>query len=137
MEKDTGCARFASSLLARAGAAPTAEVWQGRASDLLPRVLEECGAGSVGMAFFDHSGSVYHEDLEALEDLGLLAPGAVIVADNVLKPGAPLFLWKVLGGAYDVTLVSLREFVQTSIEDWVAVCVRREPDFSSAHMRSG
>jgi len=57
-----------------------------------------------------------------MEQLGLLASGAVIVADNVLKPGAPLFLWHVTTGSYDVDLISVREFVQTGIEDWVAVC---------------
>lgn len=125
MEKDTGCALLAASMLSSAQCASAAEMWAGRAADLLPRVLEECGARSVGFAFFDHSGSVYHEDLAALEELDLLAPGAVIVADNVLKPGAPLFLWHVLSAEYDVSLISVREFVQTSIEDWVAVCVWR------------
>lgn len=122
VEKDSGCALFATSVLEQGGVASLAEVWNGRASDLLPRILEEFGAGSVGFAFFDHSGSVYHEDLASLEDLGLLAPNAVIVADNVLKPGAPLFLWHIHSGAYDVTLLSVPEFVQTSIEDWLAIC---------------
>lgn len=47
-------------------------------------------------------GSRYHEDLSVIEQLGLLLPGAVVVADNVLKPGSPLFLWRLCkGNAYE------------------------------------
>ena len=35
-----------------------------------------------------------HQDLHVLEERALLAPGAAVIADNVLKPGAPRFLWK-------------------------------------------
>eukprot|EP00747_Dinoflagellata_sp_TGD_P061215 gnl/TRDRNA2_/TRDRNA2_152409_c0_seq2.p1 gnl/TRDRNA2_/TRDRNA2_152409_c0~~gnl/TRDRNA2_/TRDRNA2_152409_c0_seq2.p1 ORF type:complete len:350 (-),score=57.01 gnl/TRDRNA2_/TRDRNA2_152409_c0_seq2:50-1099(-) len=127
IEKDSGCAQLARSTLARAGVASVVNVWNGRSTDLLPRLLEEFGAGSVGFAFFDHSGSIYHEDLAALEQLQLLAPGAVVVADNVLKPGAPLFLWHLFCGAYSTRIFSVREFVQTSIEDWMVVCTWNGP----------
>ena len=37
-----------------------------------------------------------------MEQLGVLLPGAVVVADNVLKPGSPLFLWRLCKGeAYE------------------------------------
>jgi len=56
--------------------------------------------------FFDQRGSGYKADLEVLERDGLLAEGAIIVADNVLKPGAPAYLWHVLcGGGYDTKIV--------------------------------
>jgi len=132
LEKDGGCVRLATALLSQVGLTTSAEVWSGRAADILPRVLEECGAGSVAFAFFDHSGSAFHHDLAILEHLGLLAPRAVIVADNVLKPGAPLFVWHVHTNAYDTTLISVREFVQTSVEDWVAVCTWRGGGANSA-----
>lgn len=127
VEKNAGCALLARTALDSACLACDAEVWTGRAADLLPRVLEEYGEGSVGLAFFDHSGSAYLDDLLFLER-GMLGRGAVVVADNVLKPGAPYFLWHVVfGGSYDVTIVSLPEFAQTAIEDWIAVCVWRGP----------
>lgn len=137
VEKESGCARLAASIINRVGLASSTEVWTGRAADMLPRVLEEYGAGSVGLAFFDHSGSVYHDDLVLLEDLGLLAPGAIIIADNVLKPGTPLFLWHIIGSAYEVRLLSVREFVQTSVEDWVAICVWRGEKSSSGWAPNG
>merc|ERR1740122_113634 len=59
--------------------------------------------------------------------MGLLLPGAVIVADNVLKPGAPLFLWRILkGGYYETDVVRVREFAMPS-EDWMSVSVLVRP----------
>merc|ERR1712129_139939 len=50
---------------------------------------------------------------------------AIIVADNVLKPGAPLFLWRVLtGGSYDTRVLRVREFAMPS-EDWMSVSIYR------------
>eukprot|EP00438_Fugacium_kawagutii_P025570 Skav211653 [mRNA] locus=scaffold6216:359:7387:+ [translate_table: standard] len=79
-------------------------------------------------------GSRYHEDLSVMEQLGLLLPGAVVVADNVLKPGSPLFLWRLCKGkayenhiapwSYGNGLVRVREFAMPS-EDWMSVSVLR------------
>ena len=64
-------------------------------------------------------GSRFHDDLAILESLDLLRLGAVVVADNVLKPGAPFFLWRLSkSGAYDTQIVTLQEFAMTS-EDWM------------------
>lgn len=41
----------------------------------------------------DQRGTRFHVDLQMLEDQGLLAEGCIVAADNVLKPGAPHFLW--------------------------------------------
>lgn len=62
----------------------------------------------------------YHEDLSVIEQLGLLLPGAVVVADNVLKPGSPLFLWRLCkGSAYDNHIVRVKEFAMPSEASWV------------------
>jgi len=46
--------------------------------------------------FFDQRGSRFLKDLQLLfQKPGLLAEEAVLVADNVLKPGAPSF-WLVV-----------------------------------------
>ena len=47
----------------------------------------------MSFLFDDHFFTV-HQDLHVLEERALLAPGAAVIADNVLKPGAPRFLWK-------------------------------------------
>ncbi|CAK9074894.1 unnamed protein product [Durusdinium trenchii] len=94
----------------------------------------------LGAAFMDQKGSRYQEDMLKMEpggldsdalfgqselSEGLLHPGAVIVADNVLKPGAPLFLYQIMnGGRYHAQIVSLDEFAMPS-EDWMSINVKR------------
>ncbi|CAE8637652.1 unnamed protein product, partial [Polarella glacialis] len=52
--------------------------------------------GEADVLVMDHRGTRYHEDLAALESSGSGAfgsrPGSRVFADNVLLPGAPLFL---------------------------------------------
>lgn len=44
------------------------------------------------MLFLDHYKPAYLPDLQLCEQLGLVGGGAVIVADNVIKPGNPPYL---------------------------------------------
>lgn len=51
--------------------------------------------------------------MHVLEERALLAPGAAVIADNVLKPGAPRFLWKLRskwrnGEIYHLQILSLQ-----------------------------
>merc|ERR1740123_674317 len=61
-----------------------------------------------------------------MEEVGLLVPGAIVVADNVLKPGAPLFLRRIFTGdkTFKSQLVSVQEFAMPS-EDWMSIHTRR------------
>ncbi|CAE8632060.1 unnamed protein product [Polarella glacialis] len=82
-----------------AGLAGDIEVWIGSSGDVARYVLDRFGPRSVAMLFMDHRGSIFHDDLQSFEELGLFVDGARVVADNVLKPGAPYFLWH-LGGRH-------------------------------------
>ena len=42
--------------------------------------------------FFDHWKNVYLKDLEFLEKEGVVKSGTVLIADNVVTPGAPDYL---------------------------------------------
>jgi predicted O-methyltransferase YrrM len=98
------------------------EVWAGIAHDLLLRVGDEFGEFSARLCFMDHRGTKFHEDLDRLEHLKLLAPSATIIADNVLKPSAPAFLWYTnRSQSYETVNWALGEFVQHYIEDWMVV----------------
>ncbi|WVR04199.1 hypothetical protein IAU60_001199 [Kwoniella sp. DSM 27419] len=44
------------------------------------------------MVFLDHLKPLYTIDLKVLEEEGLVGPGTVLVADNVVKPGNPAYL---------------------------------------------
>jgi catechol O-methyltransferase len=47
--------------------------------------------GSLDLAFLDHDKKAYLSDLELIVDAGWLHPGSVVVADNILVPGAPAY----------------------------------------------
>mmetsp|Transcript_66454 Transcript_66454/g.144849 ORF Transcript_66454/g.144849 Transcript_66454/m.144849 type:complete len:288 (+) Transcript_66454:3-866(+) len=104
-----------------AGLTETVDVWTGYCYDVIPHLLKAYGPRSVDMVFMDQKGTRFHTDLGLMEDLGLLADGAVILADNVLKPGAPLYIWHLMHGPYvHTTAVSVREFLLQS-EDWMVL----------------
>ncbi|CAK9026492.1 unnamed protein product [Durusdinium trenchii] len=75
--------------------------------------------GQMDVLLLDHRGTVYQEDLRSAEPA--LHRGARVLADNVLLPGAPLFLAQVADG-YHVTIHEVSEFMQPELEDWVLAC---------------
>ncbi|CAK9066149.1 Gastricsin (Pepsinogen C) [Durusdinium trenchii] len=86
-------------------------VWIGNSSDMAHYVHERFGKDSVALLFMDHRGSLFHDDLRDFEEMGLLKDGAMVVADNVLKPGAPYFLWRVTQSpAFETQLLAVPEF---------------------------
>ncbi|WWC89626.1 uncharacterized protein L201_004551 [Kwoniella dendrophila CBS 6074] len=44
------------------------------------------------MVFLDHLKPLYTIDIKVLEEEGLVGPGTVLIADNVVKPGNPAYL---------------------------------------------
>jgi len=48
-------------------------------------------AGTLDLLFIDHDKAVYLSDLVRIVDRGWLHPGSIVVADNVLVPGAPKY----------------------------------------------
>lgn len=61
--------------------------------------------GPAGFVFEDHCKPCYLPDLLTMEDLGIVAHGTVVVADNVIYPGAPEFLAHVVAPAYETKLI--------------------------------
>jgi len=129
LEVDPAHVVIARNMVAFAGLAHRIDVWTGHSKDLLTRIPYRYGGPEkfkVGGVFMDQRGSRYDEDLKTLESLGILLPGCVVVADNVLKPGSPTFLWRLQrGGTYDNHFVRLTEFAMPA-EDWMSVSVRRQ-----------
>lgn len=134
LEADPGNAVIARTIVAYAGLSHLVDVRIGHSEDLLPRLCQDVGVMhraamdrkrvSFSLVFFDQRGSRYSADLSMLEQLDVLAPGAVVVADNVLKPGAPVFLWHVLrSGMYETQVVTVGEYAMPGVEDWMSVSV--------------
>uniref|UniRef100_A0A8C1KEN5 Transmembrane O-methyltransferase n=1 Tax=Cyprinus carpio TaxID=7962 RepID=A0A8C1KEN5_CYPCA len=64
-----------------------------RASDeVIPRLREDFSVERLDLVFMDHWKRCYLPDLQLLEGSGLLGEGSIILADNVIFPGAPNFL---------------------------------------------
>jgi caffeoyl-CoA O-methyltransferase len=89
IEHDPRHASIAQENLARAGLADKVDIRVGRALDVLPQ-LEAAQAGPFDMIFIDADKPPYAEYLEWA--LRLASPGALLVADNVIKKGQVLDL---------------------------------------------
>ena len=105
--------------------AQLAEVCAGQVKDLLPRMLEDFGSCAAGLVFMDHRGTRFHSEFCILERGKLFSPSADILCDNVLHPGAPLYLWQESQQSQqlqrELCIWSLSEFGGDSrIEDWMA-----------------
>eukprot|EP00747_Dinoflagellata_sp_TGD_P125647 gnl/TRDRNA2_/TRDRNA2_174188_c3_seq1.p1 gnl/TRDRNA2_/TRDRNA2_174188_c3~~gnl/TRDRNA2_/TRDRNA2_174188_c3_seq1.p1 ORF type:complete len:492 (+),score=81.51 gnl/TRDRNA2_/TRDRNA2_174188_c3_seq1:267-1742(+) len=129
LEVDPLNVAIARNLIAFAGYSHLIDVWTGHSEDLLPRVSARYGGRLKFCAvFMDQRGSRYTADLEAMLSLGLLKPGAVVIADNVLKPGAPLYLWRVLRCSdFETRIARIKEFAMP-VEDWMTVSEYRPND---------
>ena len=64
----------------------------GASDAVIGRLRDDLGVERVDLVFMDHWKRCYLPDLQLLEASGLLGRGSVLLADNVLFPGAPHFL---------------------------------------------
>ncbi|CAK9081193.1 unnamed protein product, partial [Durusdinium trenchii] len=130
LEVDPEHAVVAQCMALHAGVGRQVEVWTGHSGDVI-RSLPERYPGwtpRFAMVFMDQCGSRFWADLELLIREDMLLPGAVILADNVLKPGAPLFLWQLFHGRgrelfSQRQLISLEEFAMPGVEDCMAMAI--------------
>jgi len=137
VEVDPVQACIARHFIDIAGISPDAEVWVSQVRDIIPRLAEERSELSVALVFLDHRGQAFHSDLQQLERLFILTPGARAVADNVVSPGAPLLLWHLVRSGYWATRTwALDEFMEPGQEDWMAVatlcdCPSGQPELTA------
>jgi len=61
-------------------------------SDVSLARLHNEGLKHVNFMFLDHYKPAYVTDVKLAEELGLINPGSILVADNVIKPGNPPYL---------------------------------------------
>jgi catechol O-methyltransferase len=82
-------AAIARKLIEIAGLSDIVTVVVGPADDSLRKLVKDGRLKSTDLLFLDHVEELYVTDFKVCEELGLLKEGAVIVADNVVRPGAP------------------------------------------------
>eukprot|EP00747_Dinoflagellata_sp_TGD_P096288 gnl/TRDRNA2_/TRDRNA2_166792_c1_seq1.p1 gnl/TRDRNA2_/TRDRNA2_166792_c1~~gnl/TRDRNA2_/TRDRNA2_166792_c1_seq1.p1 ORF type:complete len:406 (+),score=52.68 gnl/TRDRNA2_/TRDRNA2_166792_c1_seq1:23-1219(+) len=110
------------------------EVRSGQVRDLIPRIVDELGEASLGLVFMDHKGTRFQDEIRIFECQRMPTSQMDIITDNVLHPGAPVYLWEESrpGSARLAAVWSLPEFGgEGCIEDWMAF-ERYEP----RHLRS-
>ncbi|RAL15182.1 O-methyltransferase [Aspergillus homomorphus CBS 101889] len=93
LEQNPEMAAVANQLLELAGLRDVVRVIVGSAATSLRELVDRGELRAVEFLFLDHWQELYRPDLWLLEDLGVLVPGtSVVVADNVVYPGAPEYL---------------------------------------------
>ncbi|XP_062929289.1 catechol O-methyltransferase-like isoform X1 [Mobula hypostoma] len=85
-------ARVAKQIFHFAGVENKVELLEGASDDIIPQLKNQCRVDTVDFVFLDHWKDRYQPDTRLLEECGLLREGSVLLADNVISPGAPEFL---------------------------------------------
>jgi catechol O-methyltransferase len=130
IEKNPHYAAVAREVLRLARLDDRVEVVQGSAAEVLPGL-----AGPFDLVFVDHWKDLYLPDLQRIEQLGLMAPEATVVADNV-----GIFENALLGylrhvresGRYRSRYVASRMEYNDEIEDGVEISQRIDPARSAS-----
>ncbi|NXK72705.1 TOMT methyltransferase, partial [Amazona guildingii] len=68
------------------------ELIVGPSEEVIPQLRPRHGLEAADFILMEHGKRCYERDLRLLERHRLLAPGATVLADHVLFPGAPRFL---------------------------------------------
>ncbi|CZR56467.1 related to catechol O-methyltransferase [Phialocephala subalpina] len=89
LEMNPEFADVARQLIQLAGLSDIITVVTGPAEESLHKLVEKANLKNVDMIFLDHVEELYTQDFKVCQELGLLRKGTVVLADNVVRPGAP------------------------------------------------
>jgi catechol O-methyltransferase len=87
-------ASIARQVIDLAGLGSKVEIIIGPAAKNLPIFAQDLKkqGNKLDFVFIDHLKSAYVPDTRVLETVGLIKPGVTVVADNIVRPGAPEFV---------------------------------------------
>jgi catechol O-methyltransferase len=92
IEADAESADIARVIHQYAGVENRITIVNGDTKKVIPRLGETSRGDSFDFIFIDHSNNLYLRDLKMLEALNLIQSGTVVVADDVVYPGARDYL---------------------------------------------
>ncbi len=92
LERNPEFAAVAMSLVDLAGLSDVVKIIVGASDKSLRRLHANGTFQQIDVLFLDHYKPAYVADLKLSEQLGLIKPGSVLAADNVIKPGNPPYL---------------------------------------------
>ncbi|KAL8902557.1 MAG: hypothetical protein Q9207_004593 [Kuettlingeria erythrocarpa] len=92
LERNPEFAAVIMSLVDLAGLSDIVKVVVGSSAESIKRLHAQGTLDHIDLMFLDHYKPAYTTDLKLCEHLGLVTPGTVLAADNVIKPGNPPYL---------------------------------------------
>ena len=92
LERNPEFAAVIMSLVELAGLSEIVKVIVGSSGESIERLHADGTLKHIDLMFLDHYKPAYTTDLKLCEQLGLVTPGTVLAADNVIKPGNPPYL---------------------------------------------
>ncbi|KAM5193796.1 catechol O-methyltransferase-like [Mantella aurantiaca] len=104
VEFNPAYATIAKQITEFAGLKDKVQILEGNTHDIIPQLKKKYELDTLDFVFVDHWKEKYLPDTQLMEKCGLLKKGSVLLADNVIVPGAPDFLKYVRTcGHYDCT----------------------------------
>uniref|UniRef100_H9H7D7 Catechol O-methyltransferase n=1 Tax=Monodelphis domestica TaxID=13616 RepID=H9H7D7_MONDO len=97
IEFNESFASIASQMIQLAGLQDKISILKGSTQEIIPQLKKKHEISTVDLVFLDHWKDRYLPDTQLLLESGLLRKGSVLLADNVICPGAPEFLQFVRG----------------------------------------
>ncbi|KAK4941527.1 hypothetical protein LTR10_018546 [Elasticomyces elasticus] len=92
LERNPEFAAVIASLVDLAGLSDIVKVIVGSSDASIKRLHSNGNLKHIDLMFLDHYKPAYTTDLKLCEELGMITPGTVMAADNVIKPGNPPYL---------------------------------------------
>lgn len=92
LERSPEFAAVILTLVDLAGLSDIVKVIVGPSAHSLKQLHDSGTVKQIDLLFIDHHKPAYTVDLKLCEHLKLVAPGSVVAADNVIKPGNPAYL---------------------------------------------
>jgi catechol O-methyltransferase len=93
LEMNPAFASVSRALIELAGLSDVVEVLQGPSRASMKRLADGSSAEKKkwDMLFLDHSKISYLNDLKLAEELGIVAPTSIVIADDMKRPGNPMY----------------------------------------------
>ena len=126
VEKDARSAEIARKIHQHAGMANRVNILVDSTSHAIPRLSQQFRLDAFDFIFIDHLKDLYLPDLKLLERHGLIGTGTMIVADNVITPGAPAYLHYIRNNPnYTSKMYDASIEYRNDVKDGVEVSVRK------------
>ncbi|KAK9391542.1 catechol O-methyltransferase [Crotalus adamanteus] len=85
-------AAIAKEIIEIAGLSDKVTIIEGHSQDVIPQLKKKYEVETLDFVFLDHWKERYTPDTILLEECGLLRKGSILLADNIIYPGAPEFI---------------------------------------------